>query len=95
MQVWKWIGLGYLAISFLATALVFVSLLREDRRHHMNRWRTGNCKSGYNLKWGGIGWWLLMACLPGINLIIGALFVAPHCIGHLIAVIEIRCSRNR
>jgi hypothetical protein len=95
MHIWKWIGLGYVVLSFVAVLIVFSQLLWEDYRLHRDRWRMANSKFGYNLKWKGIGWWLMVACLPGVNLIAVAVFVAPHWIGHVLAVIELRCSRSR
>jgi hypothetical protein len=82
MNIWKWIFVGYVGLSFLLDLGVFIVLIREDIRMIREPWRYNQSKFGYNLlpnkgwsmKW-GLGWWFLTACLPIINIPVAVIVV--------------------
>ncbi|BAW19247.1 hypothetical protein [Ralstonia phage RP31] len=70
MSIWKWVGLAYLGLSLVFTLYLLGVMISEDIRMYREPWRKNTSKFGYNLKWGGIGWWFLIATLPGFNLVL-------------------------
>jgi hypothetical protein len=77
MHVLKLIGWGYVCLSLGIALIVFLGLLWEDVKMYRDPLRRNRSKFGYNLfpnigwscRW-GIGWWMVGACLPGINLLV-------------------------
>ncbi len=75
MHALKWIGIGYLALSFIVLVVLFVWLLLDDLRLYRDPLARSVSKFGYSLlptsarRW-GIGWFILFLGLPGVNLIV-------------------------
>lgn len=70
------IGLGYVYLSLGLTAVLFLYLLVSDIRMYFHPMKNRSNKFGYclfpNIGWSmvwGLGWWFLLASLPGFNII--------------------------
>lgn len=78
MSVWKYIGLVYLLASLGNTLYWFIGFVREDIQMYRDPIRRSLSKFGYNLKWKGFGWWILLLSLPGCNLVFVVIFIINH-----------------
>lgn len=77
MDFWKSILALYLGVSFILAVFMFIRLLSEDIRMVRHPYLKNNAKFGYNLAWGGIGWWMLLMCFPCINILVGLYVFLP------------------
>jgi hypothetical protein len=91
MTALKWTGIIYLILSAVLLLGTFGVLLFEDIRMYREPWRKTASKVGFNLRWNGLGWPMLLACLPILNLIVLYLFILPNWIA---AVVEWFRSRS-
>jgi hypothetical protein len=81
MSALKSVGVIYLILSCVCLIGTFFVLLFEDIRLYRESRRKTMSKFGYNLRWNGLGWIMLLGCLPGLNLIILIYFFLPNWIG--------------
>ena len=68
MSVYQWVLINYLGLSGVAIIYWFIQFLIEDIRMYRNPWMKSASKFGYNLKWKGVGWYLLATLLPIVNI---------------------------
>jgi hypothetical protein len=75
--MWKTVGTIYLFLSGAITLFLFCWMAFEDIRMYRQPWRKGSSKFGYNLKWNGIGWLMLLGCMPVINIVVALYLFLP------------------
>ncbi|SAL05981.1 hypothetical protein AWB81_07393 [Caballeronia arationis] len=92
MTVLKWTGVIYLILSAVSLLGTFFVLLYEDYKLYRDPLRRATSKIGYNLKWNGIGWMLLLGCLPILNLIVLFFFSLPIWVDALTEWFHNRCA---